>query len=81
MTVMDVLRFLASADGYINDHLTKATLYAGSPHDNPKVAEQELDYRIFKEMKEDGLISSKDPRMPPKDHYKITDKGRAKISG
>ena len=80
MMEMDVLQFLASTGGHINDHLTRATLY-GSDSGNPQTAEQVMDYQLFVRLKTEGLISSDDLRMPPKDHYKITGKGRAKISG
>jgi DNA-binding PadR family transcriptional regulator len=79
MMEIDVLQFLATTDGHINDHLTRATLY-GSDSGNPRMAEQEVDYQLFVQLKTEGLISSDDLRMPPKDHYKLTDKGRAKIS-
>jgi len=79
-TAEDVLHFLVSNNGYINDYATHASIFAGDQPGNPKFADQAIEYKIFTHLKQDGLIAFCDSTPEPKNHYRVTDKGRAKLS-
>jgi DNA-binding PadR family transcriptional regulator len=81
MTMDETLRFLESRNGHINHTLTEVSLYAGDAPGNPRVSEGAVPYDVFEAMKHDGLIASSDQGMPPKNNYRITEKGRARIQG
>jgi hypothetical protein len=77
MSETEVLRFLESHNGWVSDdNLNRiAELYDGIVGGG-SLAERQIDYQIFLNLKGDGFIAFNGTQMQPGRQYKMTDAGR-----